>query len=331
MRERPRSERGAIGWVLSCAAAALIAPPSGAAQARRAAMASECATADIALAPLCLEGALSLEAARGGIGLAAAQSTPVPGSASTLGRRLGTSPRIALAFRGGTKRVGMPDPRAGGAPAPKRAFWVPAGEGTLTLGVLDGFSILPTVGGLLSLDLLASAGIARLGDGDGFGSSVQWFGYGARLGLLRESFTLPGVSLSLARRHLTEVEWGLPGDQARAVFKPVVTSVRAAVGKDFLAFGILGGWGWERYSGSSTMSVERVLFGTLQTGQAASGDFVSDRALFFGGLSYTFLVLQFAAEGGFATGWDQPPGRDPTAYDPTAGTIFASVSARLTF
>ena len=269
MRDRTRSRRrGVTGWVVSCAAATLIAPTPSAAQATRAAMASECATADVAFAPLCLEGALALEAARGGIGLAAAQSTPVPGSASTLGRRLGTSPRIALSFRGGTKRVGMPDPRAGDAPAPKRAFWVPAGEGTLTLGMLDGFSILPTVGGLLSLDLLASAGIARLGDGDGFGSSVQWFGYGARFGLLRESFTLPGVSLSLARRaNLTEVEWGLPDDQARAVFKPVVTSVRASVGKDFLAFGILGGWGWERYSGSSTMSVERVLLGT---GQAAS-------------------------------------------------------------
>jgi hypothetical protein len=68
---------------------------------------------------------------------------------------------------------------------------------------------------------------------------------------------------------------------------------------------------------------------TNQGAVAESDDYSSDRSLFFGGLSYTFLVLQLAAEGGFATGWSEVPSQ--TDYDPTAGTIFGSLSGRLTF
>jgi hypothetical protein len=113
--------------------------------------------------------------------------------------------------------------------------------------------------------------------------------------------------------------------------KPTVTSVRATVGKDFLAFGILGGWGWERYGGKSTIGELRgsPTIGLTPVAMADSDDYTSDRTLFFGGLSYTFLVLQLAAEGGFATGWNDVPSQ--TDYGPTAGTIFGSLSGRLTF
>jgi len=324
-------------------AAGLMVLPA-AAQETREAMAAECTGANAVLAPLCLESVLVLEAARGAVGLAAAQGTPVPGSTSTLGRRLGTSPRLALSLRGALTRASMPDPRSGEAPARERSFWVPAVEGGFTLGVLDGFSVLPTVGGILSLDLLGSVGVAPLSEDEGFDGSTQWFGYGARLGLLRESFTMPGVSVSAQRRHLTDIQWDTPADRAsavfdltdraRAVFDPTVTSFRATVGKDFLAFGILGGWGWEWYGGRSAVAVERsssVLRIAAFTGSAESDDFESDRVLFFGGISYTFLVLQLAAEGGFTTGWDDVPGRSQAGYDPTGGTIFGSISGRLTF
>ena len=160
-------------------------------------MAAECAGQQALLMPICLETALALQAARGGIGLAASQGTPVPGSTSTLGRRLGSTPRVALSLRGGLTRVGMPDPRAGDAPADERTFWAPALEGAVTVGVMDGVSLLPTVGGVFSLDLLGSLTVTGLSDGAGFRGSVQGVGYGARLGLLRESFTLPGVSVSV--------------------------------------------------------------------------------------------------------------------------------------
>ena len=318
-------------WMIA-AAVLVLGAPGLAAQDTRAEMVTACSGPDPLARPLCQEAVLALEAARGAIGLATSQGSPVPGSSSTLGRRLGASPRIALSLRGSLTSAHMTDPRHGDLATAERSFWVPAVEGGVAIGALDGFSILPTVGGLFSVDLLGGAGAARLSADSGFPKSVQWFTYGARLGLLRESFTLPGVSVSVARRHLTQVRWGDRepdvNDDTEALFDATVTSVRASAGKDFLAFGILGGWGWERYGGSSAVAVS-----SLQpaTGSAESDDFSSDRSLFFGGLSYTFLVFQLAVEGGFATGWDAAPGRVASNYDPTGGTIFGSVSGRLTF
>ena len=294
-------------------------------------VAAECLGADPGLQPLCLEGALALQAARGGVGLAAASpGTPVPGSTSTLGRRLGSSPRLALSVRGGFARTDMPDPRAGGVD--KHTFWARTVEVGITVGVLDGFAPVPTVGGIFSLDLLALATLVGLSDGAGFAGSVEGLGYGFRLGLLRESFTLPGVSVSVARRSMAQAEWGRADvDQVSLTFKPTVTSVRAAVGKDLLAFGVLGGWGWERYSGSTVLAVRETRDGMVRTGQASSGDFTSDRQIYFGGLSYTFLVLQVSAEGGYATGWAEVQSRPAGGHDPTKGSLFGSVAGRLTW
>ena len=294
-------------------------------------MAAECFAAEQRLQPLCLEGALALQAARGGVGLAAASlGTPVPGSTSTLGRRLGSSPRLAFSARGGFVRTDMPDPRAGGVD--KRTFWARTVEVGVTVGVLDGFALVPTVGGIFSLDLLGSATLVGLSDGAGFAGSVEGLGYGARLGLLRESFTLPGVSVSVARRSMTQAEWGRADvDQVSLTFEPTVTSVRASAGKDLLAFGVLGGWGWERYGGSTVLAVRETLDGLVRTGEASAGGFTSDRQLYFGGLSYTFLVLQVSAEGGYATGWAEVLDRPPGGHDPTKGSVFGSVAGRITW
>ncbi len=315
-----RSIAGAVAFAFAQAPAS--------AQVTRSEMVVECVGSVPDLAPLCVEGVLALEAARGGIGIAASQGSAVPGSSSTLGRRLGLSPRVALSTRASLSRVGMPDPGAGDVRAGGRSFLVPAAEAALTVGVLDGVSVLPTVGGILSLDLIGAVGTARPSEDDGFAGPVQWLGYGARLGLLRESFTLPGLSVTAVRRHLTETQWGRESESAHAVFRAESTSVRVTAGKDFLAFGVLGGWGWERYEGTSTVGVSPL--DIARAGQAVSSQFASDRSLFFGGLSLTFLVLQIAAEGGVATGWDTVPDRDRGGYDPTAGTIFGSLSARLT-
>lgn len=330
MRERhsPRSTLRAA----SLAVLLLVAGRGGAsAQKTVQGMAAECAAADPLLQPLCLEGALALQAARGGVGLAAASlGTPVPGSTSTLGRRLGRSPRLALSVRGGFTHARMPDPRGGGVPADPRTFWARTLTAGVTVGVLDGFSLIPTVGGLLSLDLFGSATMVGLSSGSGFTGSVEGLGYGVRLGLLRESFTLPGVSVSVVRHQMAEAEWGRAGaDEVSLVFKPSVTSVRAAAGKDLLAFGVFGGWGWERYCGSTALTAR--VAGVAGTGQASSGGFTSDRQVFFGGLSYTFLVLQFSAEGGYATGWTEVAGRSSGGYDPTEGSLFGSVAGRLTW
>lgn len=324
MRERLVAPFGLLVLAL-----ALGAPLTG--QDSVAGMASECApAADPTLRPLCTDAALALGGLRAGIGLAAAQGSPVPGSASTLGRRMASSPRVALSLRGGLARARFADPGTGSGSPDERGSWARTLEGQVTVGLVEGWSLLPTVGGFLSLDLIGTLGLVGLSESAGFEGSVQEAGYGARIGVFRESFTLPGVSVSLARRHLGEVEWGEDGsDGARLAFKPTVTSLRATVAKDLLALGVLGGWGWERYGGSSSLTARRTVLGVARTGEASSDDFHTDRHLLFAGLSYTFLVLQLSAEAGWANGFSGPDGSG--GWDPGSGSLFGSIAGRLTY
>lgn len=317
----------ALGWFV-----ALAAPGRLQAQRDVGGMASEC-YGQLLPSPLgaaCTDGALVLAAARAGVGLAMTQGSPVPGSASTLGRRMASSPRLAFSVRPGIARAPFADPGTGAGSPAERTFWSRGVQGGVTVGLLDGWSLLPTVGGFLSLDLLGSVGLVGLPSGGGFSGSIGEIGYGARVGIFRESFTLPGVSASLARRHASEVEWGAAsGDGAHATFRPVVTSLRATAAKDLLALGVLGGWGWDRYGGASSLDVRRTLVGVQQTCAASSDDFHTDRQLVFGGLSYALLVLQLSAEGGWAKGWSGPAGSG--GWDPQSSSFFGSVAARLTY
>jgi hypothetical protein len=323
MRERSARAAGAALALLL----GLAGPGTVTAQKTAAAMAAECAGVEaVLLHAFCTDGALALAAARAGVGLALTQGSPVPGSASTLGRRMASSPRLAFSLRGGLARAPFADPNQG--PRARR-LWPASIEGQITVGLLEGWSLLPTVGGFLSLDLIGLLGLARL-SGNGFAGSAEEVGYGARVGIFRESFTLPGVSASIARRHAAEVVWGAPTEHGASFsFRPTVTSVRATAAKDLLAIGVLGGWGWDRYGGPSELVANRFDLAINRTGQASSDDFHTDRQLVFLGLSYTLLVFQLSAEGGWAKGWSGPAGT--RGWDPGSGSFFGSAAARLTY
>jgi hypothetical protein len=109
---------------------------------------------------------------------------------------------------------------------------------------------------------------------------------------------------------------------------PTVTSARAVVGKDLLALGLLAGAGWDRYQGSGRLQMRPDLGGCCG---ADAEDFQADRLLFFGGASLNFLVIQLAAEAGWARGFDDVAGRAAGGrYDPAAGSLFGNVALRLT-
>ena len=325
------SERSWRRFVATLAlAVASVFPARSSAQEAVVRVADECAAGDPLMGPLCLEGALALRAARASVGLAASLGSPVPGSSSTVGRRIGSSPRIAISARGGLTRTGMPDPRGGAVPASRHTFMAKTIEGSVAVGVLEGFSPMPTVGGMFSVDLLASIAAIGLSGGSGFAGSVQSLGYGARIGLLRESFTLPGVSVSATRRHVFETSWGLPSDRVNLVFKPTVSSLRLTAGKDLLSIGVMAGWGLNRYAGVSTLNARQTVAGITRTGTAIRS-FNTDRQVFFGSLSYTFLVLQLSGEAGWSKGWALPPGRAAGGYDSGGVMPFGSIAARLTW
>ena len=145
----------------------------------------------------CQKTVLRAQAAQGALGLAVSGGAALPGSASTLGWRTKGSPRFALTGWGTLTRATIP---TGVLPwssqVQETTVTLPAVHVSGTMGLFDGFSLGPTVGGFGSLDLLGSAQWIATPEDEGFQKNNVGWGVGARLGFLRESFTLPGVSLS---------------------------------------------------------------------------------------------------------------------------------------
>jgi hypothetical protein len=276
----------------------------------------------------CTELAVTAQALQAHIGLLAGFGSEVSGSASTLGRRLGATPRFAIEARASFAHLALPDlADPGEEPSRKSTFIVPALRGGITAGVFDGFSLLPTVGGFLGVDLLAQGSVAFLPTGEGFDAKTTALTLGARIGILRESFTLPGVSVSVSRRWAGNVIYGSVDTGGGSVeVAPRVTSVRATVGKDLLSIGVLAGLGWDRYSGHAIVHAASD-GGTVL---ASVDSFHNARRLLFGGAAMNFLVLQLSGEVGWAQGSDAVEGYRFVPFDPTAGTWYGSVAFRLT-
>jgi hypothetical protein len=142
--------------------------------------------------------------------------------------------------------------------------------------------------------------------------------------VVRETFALPGISISAVRRDVNELTLGsgAPGDLFRVTVDPDVWSVRATVAKDLFAVGLLAGLGWDGYGGPVT----------LRAGDAVvrSNDFGHGRFVSFAGASLTLLVLQVSVEGGAARGYDPLAASGGTAFDAGATTFFGGLAMRLT-
>lgn len=340
MKDLPRESAygSAVGLAVLLS---LLQPAPVSAQETIGELAAECGGGTPAMVEWCREVALAGQAARAGFGLLASGGSEVPGSAGTLGWRLGSVPRIAVGAEIGGARV--PAAALGVEPRsilPDDPFFASSIQLSGAVGLFDGFSLLPTVGGLLSVDLVGTGSFVFLPDDRGFDGASSAYGVGARVGLLRESFTLPGISISAVQRWSGEITVEGVGDatgtvDAAAFFEPSTTSIRATVGKDLLAVGVTAGLGWDRHGGRLGI-VSRSGTAEGETGpvvrEARAEDLVDSRFLAFGSASLNFLVLQISAEAGWAGGLDPVPGRSPgTGFDPTAGSWFGSLGARLTY
>ncbi len=282
----------------------------------------------------CQEMGLSVQAAQGAIGLAASGGSDLPGSASTLGWRMKGSPRFALSVRGALVRAPLParfNVRVG-MPQGETSAILPSIHISGTLGLFDGFSLAPTVGGFGSVDLTASTQWIRTPGGKGFQEDVTAWGAGARVGIVRESFSLPGVSVSAFYRALGQGQlWNIDeGDPAEGAFDLRASSLRGVVGKDLWGIGLFGGVGWDRYSGDASIAVTDPEAGSGPF--TGSGELRSERHLYFLGASMTFLTLQISAEVGLAEGFDPAlPLQTQGGFDPSSRSEFGSVALRLTF
>ncbi len=283
-----------------------------------------------ALIAPCQNTILAAQAVRGGVSVVDAMGSELAGTSSTLGRRLGRTPRVSLGARFRVAVFDMPDILSDGAALPSETTVVAYGmKATVAAGVLDGFSVLPSVGGFLSLDLLASLTFMLLQEDDGFTGNEGLLSVGGRLGLLRESFTMPGVTVSLVQHYGEELSWGGVSETGAQLDTDIsTTSFRATVGKDLFAMALLVGAGldWQKGDFGVRVSDPGVSGGQ---GVAVARGLTARRPVYYAGVSLTRLIFQLSLEAGWAGGYDDLPGYQGE-YDPTSVTPFANLAFRLT-
>ncbi len=269
-------------------------------------------------------------AAQQGVGLVAVLGSDFQGTSSTLGRRLGTIPRFGVSVSASALRAGMPNVGAAtaGELAQQQTALLAGLRGTVAAGVLDGFQPAPTVGGIFSVDVIAAVSVLRLPTDAGFAGSGAAFGAGARVGLIRESFTLPGISVAASRTWHGDVEIGsaAEGRPGHATSALTVSSLRATGGKNWFVIGLMGGVGWDRYEGDVQLAVPRF---AGDRGHA-SGFVRSERVLYFVSGWFNFLLTRLSVELGRADGVGDPFAGRSGGYDPSNPTWFASGTFRIT-
>jgi hypothetical protein len=171
------------------------------------------------------------------------------------------------------------------------------GRLTAVAGLFDGFSPLPTVGGVLALDAVAAVRLIRVPDSPASTSHRVGWGGGVRLGIVRESFSLPGVTFSAVRYWSGAIRYGVSsGEGALVQLEPSLNSYRLVAGKDLWPVGVSAGVGRDQYRGSGRFEVRVQEGGGAPTTVRASGGLHSNRDYLFAGLNYTWLVTQIAAE-----------------------------------
>jgi hypothetical protein len=263
-------------------------------------------------------------------GLLVSGGNPVLGTASTLGG-LG---HFSVTARANAADVVLPDPEydgsAGEVPSSEELYApVPLVEGAA--GIYEG---LPS--GLLSIDLLASAQLLPTGQVDDLsvdpdarriGDVALGFGYGVRLGLLRDDGPLPAVSLNAMRRHVPRLAYGDidRGDAFRYGVDLEATNLRLVASKQLAAFQLAAGLGWDRYTGDADVRLREGPDTPIEI------ELKESRTLAFVNVGLDLAAVSIVGEAGYQGGRDQELSTDFEDYDTTSGKFFAGLGLRLGF
>ena len=307
----------------------------------------------------CFTVGQAVESAQPQLGILVASGNPTLGTASTGGMHLGVLPKVSASARVNLVFIHLPDLLVANSSASglNRSVGIPAPAlgGNVSVGIFPGLSLAPTVGGIGSIDVLGSFTWLPFNAFGVKGFQEQkekpaW-GFGARVGLLKESFTMPGASVSVMWQRLNRAGFGNicrgeavadatlgangyrclettstePADAGEFAFDLNDLSVRAAVGKRLLGMGLTAGLGWDRYNSELGLGVRgpQAPAGVGTPFYRVQGVTVkNDRWSAFADLSYTLLVGTLALEGGWQQG-DQPITGFPAGsdFDPKSGDL----------
>jgi hypothetical protein len=313
---------------------------------------SVCSRVPAAALNQCTIVAQAVDAAQPQLGILMAGGNPILGTASTGGVRLGLIPRVSLTGRVNVVGARFPDIRElDGGEADEFSVPAPAVGANLSVGLTQGFSLAPTLGGFGALDLLGSVSVLPLSLVDDFGENAFSWGAGARVGLVRESFVTPGVSVSLMYRDLGDVSFGevcsgsevgvgdnrytctsTDDDFGEISFGLTNWSARAAVSKRLLGLGLTAGVGYDKFETDADFAFRAPAppVGAEQVYRFDDIAVDNDRWSAFLDASFTVLVASLVGEVGWMQGSDPIDGFPGASdFDPGEGTWFGSLGMRI--
>ncbi len=309
----------------------------------------------------CLLTAQALASTQPAVGILAAGGAPITAGPGGAGFRLGILPRVTAGLRWNVVPVRLPDIINGATPddstGPTIDGYIPALNGEVAVALSDGFVAGPGIAGIGALSLIGTFSYLPLSlfGSEPFDDSSHGFGLGARLQLLNESFTVPGVSFSVVRRSMDEVHIGdvcrgigLTATSSETTGEPVIRdcpienamhageaafdltdwSTRLVVGKHLRGLGVGGGIGHHWYSSEAKFAAR------IQPGEyleSPAVDLSTNRWSAFGNVSYTLLVGTIGVEAGWQQGGSRIAAFDEarSAFSAGKGNWFGQISGRI--
>lgn len=309
---------------------------------------------------LCGQVVSALTTVQPTIGIGFTGGNPVLGTATTIGRRLGVFPRISLTARANGALAEAPDlldgfearMSADGEIPAMGTSRVPVGalQGDVAIGLFNGVSLGPVLGGLGAVDLLGSVSFIPAIDQTGLSEDIINWGAGARIGILRQGLLMPGISVSGMYRRMGEVAFGSvdAGDPAEFGTDLSTLSLRAAISKGLLAFDLAAGGGYDIYTSQPRFDFELICPAsecTVETRvrpeEPITGELRTAAWNVFANAALSLLVVNLVGEVGYqkatvvVTAADLAeanlPEREPVIGDLGGGRLFGSVGVRFTF
>lgn len=255
-----------------------------------------------------------------GAGLLSSAVTAGPDLHRTVGRRTADGPpRTGFDLRVAMAPLAHPSLPASGTGVVDRNQ-LALGVGAV-IGLYEGLQPYPAFGGVFSLDALLGYSWLFLPESEGYEGRSDIQTFGVRIGLLRESFSAPGIAITVLRSLGDPVIYSGAAEQVVNV-DPSTTTLRLAIGKDLLGVGVHAAIGQDRMSSNVRMGVP------TDGGQILifDGEYDTTRTVAQAGASLNFLVIRAQADVGWGFGGAGPahPG-----LDADGGSLFGSLSVRL--